>query len=114
MKPNRESEPDESLNELLRSWVVTEPLPPRFQARVWERIAKEERAAGLPVWAVLVRLIEVFLPRPGVAAAYLALLLALGVVAGSWAAQRENSRLDQALGSRYVQSLDPYHSAIAK
>ena len=114
MKPKPEPGQDESLNELLRTWVVKEPLPPRFQARVWERIAQAERTAEQPAWAVLVRLVEVVLPRPGVAAAYLALLLAVGVAAGSWAAQRESSRLEQALGSRYIQSLDPYHSAGTK
>jgi len=51
---------------------------------------------------------EVALPQPKFAYSYVAALLLLGIVAGSWAAQRETSRLDAVLGSRYVQSIDPY------
>jgi len=110
MKSNRPTEPDEGLNQVLRTWEVRAPLPPRFNERVWERIGAQERTAGSPLRGLLLGLVEVVLPRPRVAVAYLAVLLVLGVVAGTWAAQRENSRLDQSLGSRYVQSLDPYRS----
>jgi hypothetical protein len=56
-------------------------------------------------------LTEVVLPQPKFAYSYVAALLVLGVVIGSWAAQRETSRLSAALGSRYVQSVDPYQRA---
>jgi hypothetical protein len=38
---------------------------------------------------------------------YLAILIVSGVVLGSWTAQVQRSRLDAALGSLYVRSVDP-------
>jgi len=57
------------------------------------------------------RLLEVVLPTPKVAYCYLAVLLAFGLVAGAWAAQQHNHRLESALGSRYLQSIDPLQTA---
>jgi hypothetical protein len=110
MKPNPKPEKDEVLRGVLREWVVESPLPPRFQEQVWQRITRAEVRPEPAVWAGLLRLVGVFLPRPGIALSYLAALLVLGVVAGSWAAQVKASRLDADLGLRYVQSLDPYRS----
>src|SRR5512143_990719 len=100
MKTNRSSENDESLHKGLRKWTVDTPLPPRFQEQVWQRIARAETKAGAARWPSLWRLIEVVLPRPKFAVAYLAIFLALGVTAGSWAAQIKTNRLDSALSLR--------------
>lgn len=110
MNPNQESTPDPALDNVLKQWVVENPLPPRFQERVWQRIARAEAKPemALSFWALLRSLIEMNLPRPRFAYSYVAGLLLLGVVSGAWAAQRESSRLNATLGSRYVQSVDPY------
>ena len=108
MKTNHLPEDDAPLREVLRQWTVDTPLPPRFQEQVWQRISRVEQKARLSVWVQLLNLIEVALPRPKFAYSYVAILLLLGVVGGSWAAQRQTSRLDAALGSRYMQSVDPY------
>lgn len=111
MKPNLNPESDERLRTLLRSWVVDTPLPPRFQEQVWRRIERAELRPESPFWAAVLRLVEVALPRPKVAFAYVSILLALGVTAGAWAAQVRTSRTEADLGSRYVQSIDPYKAA---
>jgi len=48
------------------------------------------------------------LPRPALAASYLAILLTLGVTAGWTRARQETARVNGALGERYIRSLDPY------
>jgi hypothetical protein len=110
MKTEHQIDPDEPLLRALRKWEVSEPLPPRFREQVWQRIARAEMPSQEMVWARLSRLIEAALPRPRFAIPYLAALLLLGVVAGSWAAQIRTSRLDATLSSRYLQSLDPFAS----
>jgi len=110
MKPNHESEPDRSLEKVLGEWVVDAPLPPRFQDQVWQRIGRADVRSAPSLWTSLKRLMEVVLPQPKVAYSYLAALMVLGVGAGSWAAQRQNERLDAMLGSRYLQSINPYQA----
>ena len=108
MKPNQDPENEDRLRALLRSWVVDTPLPPRFQEQVWRRIERAEPRPASPFLAGFFRLVEVALPRPKVAFAYVTVLLALGITAGAWAVQAKTSRTDAALGLRYVQSVDPY------
>ena len=93
---------------VLRRWVVGTPLPPRFQEQVWRRIERVEATPEVAPQAAWLRFLEFVLPRPKVAGVYLAVLLASGVTAGSWAAQRQNARIVSSLGSRYLQSVDPY------
>lgn len=111
MKPNYDPEKDRALDKILKQWVVDAPLPPRFQEQVWQRIARTEARPAPTLWASLRHLTEVALPQPKFTYSYVAALLVLGVVAGSWAAQRETNRLEAALGSRYMQSIDPYHNS---
>lgn len=110
MSANRNPENEDALNKVLRQWTVDTPLPPRFQEQVWQRIAKSEAPTEPAPWAGLWRLIEVVLPRPRFAYAYLAILLGSGVAAGSVAAQMKTNRLDSELSMRYVQSIDPYRA----
>ncbi|HXP63791.1 MAG TPA: hypothetical protein VN829_25010 [Dongiaceae bacterium] len=113
MKPNKqEPENDEPLRALLRKWVVHPTLPPRFQEQVWQRIERTNVRPKAALWPALARLADALLPRPKLAVGYATVLLAVGVAAGSWAAQIHSSRLDAALGLRYVQSLDPYKAAV--
>ncbi len=114
MSANRNPENDDALGKVLRQWTVDAPLPPRFQEQVWQRIAKSETRAEPVARAGLWRLIEVVLPRPRFAYAYLAVLLVAGIAAGSVAAQIKTSRLDSELSLRYVQSIDPYRAELAQ
>jgi hypothetical protein len=111
MKPNSEPENEERLDRVLRAWTVDSPLPPRFQEQVWQRVERAENRPELTIAAGFRRLLEIVLPRPKVACTYLAILLALGIVAGAWTAQVRASRLDADLSLRYVQSLDPYRTS---
>jgi len=108
MKQDLEHDHDNPLHAALRGWVVDSPLPPHFEDRVWQRIAMAEVRPGSGIWASLVRLIEVVLPRPGIALSYVVTLLVLGVAAGSVTAQIRSSHLNADLSSRYVHLLDPY------
>lgn len=110
MNPNQQPRGDQHLDTLLGEWVVDAPLPQRFQDLVWHRIAQTGAQAESGFRAGLLRLVEIVLPRPRIAFSYLAILLLLGVAAGSVAAQIRSSRLNAALSQRYVQSLDPYRA----
>jgi hypothetical protein len=106
-------EGDPALRHVLRQWRVDASLPPRFQEQVWQRIARSETQPGTSLWAVLSRWVEVTLPRPKLALAYVSLILAIGVAAGSFAAQSATRRFNAELGHRYVASLDPYYADAA-
>ena len=110
MKPNQTLEDDQRLRQVLRQWTVNPPLPPRFKEQVWQRIARSETQPAPSLRGSLARLLEVVVPRPRFAFSYVAVLLVLGVAAGSLAAQAKTKRLDESLGLRYVQSLDPYRA----
>jgi hypothetical protein len=111
MKANQTPEDDRALGQVLREWKVKAPLPPRFQDGVWRRIERAERQVEPGTWARLARMLETGLLRPRFALAYLAVLLAMGVLGGTFAAQATSRRLNADLGLRYVQSLDPYQTA---
>lgn len=110
MKP--ESENPDSLRQVLREWKVNEPLPPRFQENVWRRIEQAEAgavpAATTTGWALFKAWLAATLPRPALAVAYLSVLLVAGMAGGYWQARQTTAHLDNQLGSRYVQSVDPY------
>jgi hypothetical protein len=110
MKP--ESENPEPLRRVLRQWQVTEPLPPRFQEGVWRKIEQAEAsaapAATTTLWTLFRTWLTTMLPRPVVAVAYLSVLLVVGMAAGYRQARQATAHLDNELGSRYVQSVDPY------
>jgi hypothetical protein len=111
MNPNgsgsEEANQEERLTSALRKWVVDAPLPPRFQEAVWQRIARAETPTPAAAGSGLRRWLEL-LPRPKFAFAYLAVLLAAGLAAGSWAAQARASHVASDLSSRYVQAIDPF------
>jgi len=112
MKSKQEAEIDRAVDQAMNRWVVDAPLPPRFQERVWQRIVRTETESQVTgsFWGVLKGIIEINFPRPKFAYSYVAILILLGVAGGSWAAQRETSRLNASLESRYVHSVDPYYS----
>lgn len=110
MKANQEPEKDASLDRILQEWVLEERLPLRFQEQVWARIIRTEAQSQASPWTLLGRVLEVVLPRPKVACSYLSVLLIIGIGVGAWEAQRQNSRLEASLGSRYLQSVNPFQT----
>ena len=112
MNTNRDPETD-PLDRVLHQWKADASQPPRFQEQVWQRIASAETRPKPSLWPRVWQILEEVLPRPKFAMAYLSLILALGVAAGSVAAQSKVSRLDSELSIRYVQSVDPYRADLS-
>jgi hypothetical protein len=108
MKTNLRPE-EGPLDSSLREWRINTPLPPRFQEAVWRRIA--DAAPGnetTTLWAVFQNWFQAAFSRPAVAVAYALVLLCLGSGTGYWRAREKTARIESTLGSRYVQSVDPY------
>jgi len=113
MKANESSNHDEGIGKVLKEWRSDVALPPRFQETVWRRIEQADRAtvASAPsVWAVVAHWIGTVLPKPALAASYVAVLLAIGVTAGWAQAQQETAQVKSDLADRYVRVLDPYQA----
>ena len=113
MKKNNPSDDDKALHDLLKEWKVESSLPPRFQERVWRRIETEE-AQPVPAfapWAAIRKWIADYLPRPSLAIAYVAVLLAAGAGVGWTRAQHETQRVNTQLSQQYVHALDPFLAA---
>jgi len=100
----------ENLHRTLGEWEIHEPLPPRFQERVWQRIAREEAQTSVNLWTLFSNWLGQSLARPSMAVSYLVLLLFTGLLAGYWQARVEQTHTLEQLGSRYVQMMDPYHT----
>ena len=103
---------DEKLSKVLHEWKADSSLPPRFQEGVWRQIesASAARAKRPSVLDVFAHWIGTLLPRPAMATAYVAVLLAVGVSAGWAQAHQTNERVKGELGDRYVRVLDPYQT----
>jgi len=110
MKTNNPLTDDTALHALLREWKVETPLPPRFQEQTWRRIehADTPAIATLSPWRSLQNWIANVLPRPALAVAYVAVLLAAGAGVGWTQARHESLRVSDELSLRYVKSVDPY------
>jgi hypothetical protein len=108
MSTNQPGNHDEALGKLLQEWRANAPLPPHFQEAVWRRIEGAQASAAPSVWTFIARWIGTMLPRPALAASYLAILLTLGMTAGWTHARRETARVKGELGERYIRTLDPY------
>jgi hypothetical protein len=107
--PESTPNPD-PLDEELKSWNVSAPLPPRFQENVWKRVAALDKSPAVPFWrAFEEQLARAFL-RPAFASAYLAVLLVVGLGTGFWQARAKTAEWDKALAEKYVQSVDPYQT----
>lgn len=100
---------DDELHALLKTWRVEESLPPRFAESVWRRIAHgEARDGGITSWWIqLIRWWELSVRRPAFAAAYLGVLLAMGISIGLWQAESYAHSTEQAWRTAYVQSVTP-------
>lgn len=101
---------DERLSTLLRSWEVAAETPPRFSENVWRRIEArtlDRTAPNSPVTTLMNWMADLLRQRR-VAAAYLALLMAVGSGAGFLRGQASSEQLALGLQGRYVQSIDPF------
>jgi hypothetical protein len=99
-----------ALSETLHAWQVSASLRLQFRDGVWRRIAQEEAKSNITLFAVLNAWVESVLPRPKIALCYVSALLLVGMASGLWAAQGGSHRMNADLGSRYMQSVDPYYT----
>jgi hypothetical protein len=113
MDPEKSTDNDQRLSDLLRDWQVTTKLPPRFQEQVWQRIERlDRRSEVLPqVRKLMAYWIGALLPRPAAAPCYVTILLVIGAGAGWFQARQGVTRVGDELGARYVHSVDPYQKA---
>jgi hypothetical protein len=104
---------DAPLDKLLHEWKPKAQLPPRFQEQVWRRIECAETAPAptLTLAQLFTAWLISRLPRPALATAYVAVLLAIGAGVGWNQARQETVRVTTELGVRYAQSVDPYQAA---
>src|SRR5258706_5159685 len=100
----------DELPKALKEWRSDARLPPRFQEQVWQRIERAQTQSVHPVRAFIDHWVGAMLPRPALAASYLAVLLSVGLTAGWAQARRETARVKDELGLRYVRVLDPYQA----
>ena len=110
MKTNKPGNHDDALRKVLKEWRPDVALPPRFQESVWQCIERTQASTTPSVWVVVAHWIGTMLPRPAMAAAYVAILLVVGATAGWTQAHQTNIRVNNELGARYVQQLDPYQA----
>jgi hypothetical protein len=108
MNPNKPANRDEALRKLLKEWRMETTLPSRFQERVWERIERGEKPVQPSLRLVIAHWISAVLPRPALAASYMAVLMVVGVTAGWAQAHEATTRVRDELSQRYVRVLDPY------
>ena len=99
---------DQALGRLLKEWRAEAPLPLHFREEVWRRIQGAQAPAAPSAQTVIAHWIGALLPRPALAASYLAILLAIGGTAGWTRARQETARVKGELGERYIRVLDPY------
>ncbi|MFO1499349.1 MAG: hypothetical protein U1G07_13300 [Verrucomicrobiota bacterium] len=115
MKTEQSDQGDGRLGEMLQTWKVTASLPPGFQDRVWQRIAREE-APSAALWQRLGREIGArwrsLLAQPAGATAYLAALLMLGAALGYWQSEHYTLRAERAWRTAYLQSVNPAAGAL--
>lgn len=110
-QPTNENDP--ALSSVLREWKLSGPLPPHFQAQVWQRIERAEMPSvtvGSP-WSLLTDWINALLPRPALALACAMVLLLIGGAAGWAQARHEAAHVGDELEARYLRVVDPYQPA---
>lgn len=110
MKTNESPEEEGRLRNVLAAWRVNATPPPRFEERVWDRIARRETEPAPGLWTQWFGQIAAALSRPRLAVSYVTVLLVAGLLAGFWQAQLTKARMAETLSARYVQMLDPYQT----
>ena len=107
MNSNDPFEDDKPLRKILSEWHVNAALPPRFQEDVWKRIGNAEMRAP-NFWTMIWGRMAASLARPAFAAAYLAMLLLIGAIAGRQEGQSKTEHVRSDMQARYIQMVDPY------
>ena len=102
---------DQNLSQILRSWKVSEGLPPRFEEQVWARIERAEIPSSNSCLADLKALLQHIFANHAMAYAYVIILLALGLAGGYFKGHQQENQFQSQLAGRYVQSIDPYQKA---
>jgi hypothetical protein len=107
MRPEQ-PESDPALSRLLRQWQPEAELPPRFQDRVWQRIADGEARPTASLWSAFRQWFELRFRRPAVALAYVTLLMGIGLTSGYLHARADVAQAQNAAAVRYVRVVDPF------
>lgn len=112
MKTDNSNENYVPLRALLKEWKQEASLPPRFQEQVWRRIEHSEvtPVPTVSLATVFANWLTNLLPRPALAAAYVAVLLVVGASVGWSQARQETARVSGELSARYAQAVDPYRT----
>src|SRR5437870_1902331 len=110
MKPTDSIEKNDPLGRTLQEWKVDASLPPQFRDAVWRRIELTETRREPYRWCGFWQAFGAAFGRPALVISYVAILLLAGLSIGFARARQESARLDEALGARYVQSIDPYQA----
>lgn len=103
-------EPD-NLNSKLNAWRPDLPIPSRFQAEVWQRIAAREEARHDSAWNLLREGLFTHLARPQYATALIAISISAALGVAHLQAKEANAKHWRQLESRYVNSITPAPSA---
>jgi uncharacterized membrane protein YqjE len=77
---------------------------------VWQQIDQGPAPQPQVSLAALLQWIVVAFRRPALAAAYVAILLLVGLGAGYWQAQGKSASADSKWRALYVQSVNPYQA----
>lgn len=107
MKP----ELPDKLTGLLHEWSLSVELPPRFNDHVWRQIHARARRTNAPLAVRFVSWIEPLFRRPAFAAAYLLVLLFLGLSTGLYQGAAQKTELQETGKAQYLQMVDPYQTA---
>jgi hypothetical protein len=108
MKTNAPDD-DPALSRLLREWECTaESLPPRFEERVWQRIAHAEPPVATNLRTVFREWLDARLRRPAMALACVAVLMSTGLTTGYLHARSDAAQARQESQMRYLQSVNPF------
>lgn len=99
------------ISKLLNEWRVDGSLPADFNSAVWRRV-ENGRPLGVGAW--IPGLLTDFFAKPAVAFSYLAIALVLGLAAGQVHASRDLQSTEREAKSKYIQSVDPYSSPLAR
>lgn len=102
---------DVKLKQLLGEWSLQQPVPPRFQERVWQRIEGAESGQATAAETGFAGWLTVLFARPAFAVICVTVLLLAGWTTGFVRANRDAARMDTQLAQRYVAMVDPYSRA---
>jgi hypothetical protein len=99
---------DPALSRLLHQWQPPAELPPRFEERVWQHIARAEPPVAMSLWAAFNQWLDARLRRPALALACVAVLSGVGLAGGYLHGRADVSQSRQEAQTRYLQTVSPF------